>query len=998
MARRALSKKFFTAWLAFTLVGPSLTHAQQAPKPSPTAIDDQSWVLTKTHGMKFYKPSDIFSGKVLFADIPEAEYINTEGTQDHNLQMRKILYFLESQGIALGLGVNANRDSFFDLYAPFVDILLDEPAAEFGQTRESEVGKMHFLTHDSTHLKMGMPGPRLSDLKDKPAAKEKLKKILMHEEALASAWTSINHAKWYWKWRYVQDGGTNLEQFDKYNKGLASIGNFAPRDYTNLLEGYMSGRFWDMQKVYKKSIDYDTFAAAREAGVPMLFPSFKNTLTATGEKFLVSKMFQFLLPHVHMTDKKFGFKSLWDYADLQAEFYLSDWYVKWADAFQVGEPLDQLTESLKSQAEEFKQGKVFGDTKKPHPGTFEVMYVRNNLTQFGRKLIELEVLGEKENLNITAQQKAELKRLISQAQSVNEHILKIKSENRPVSPAEITWATDSFRLLMDKANNALPIEKIVPRYLRQAHGDYRTFWFDTFAVLLPRPEGLTKFLSAKGIWAEAQKQRLQRAIARRKGKPVPTVDLQASPVVVADLEKQLAARYNDSRRGEVVQEQTLSANFYINKLLNYNKTIQVQIKDVFIPQLLEHTQLNSGERRDIVQQAERFADIFSRRTQEFAADYEKIFVEYERNAEVMERLVNTESDLKWAVDRVLNGMADSLDLLDEGKQGKHIAKNMAALMDITTKLENRQPVTRGLKDILRNILPFKKDNVKMVCSLITRLCLKNEKLNTFFDKMPLGPLAGDKANKAVIKHVDAQGRETAPHSLPKDAIIVLALNHEHALMDLASMKNVAKSLQADTVSVLTNKDVWPIYNVRTNTDETIIFKQEKNIKQRVMDLIKKTTGRFLFAIYPEGDLPFFAANFPLPTHLGAFSIARNAAIAHRGNRPVYLIKALGNFQAATNAQGKRAFALEVLPPELVPSEDIVGRDKWIETKRAEFEKQSLEKRGSDQLDLINREKFAGSRVRGVAPVAVYNSAGKFMTDFIKMDGRTVNSCKKVLLD
>ncbi|MFP5520750.1 MAG: hypothetical protein ACLGGX_12665 [Bdellovibrionia bacterium] len=788
-----------------------------------------------------------------------------------------------------------------------------------------------------------------------------------------------------------------MNEFDKYNKGLASVGKFSAADYTTLVEAYMSGRYWDMKKLYKKNLDVDTILSARDAGVPMLFPSYKETLTEAGEKFLFKHGFPYILPYVHMNDKKFGFKSLWNYADLQADFYLSEWYVKWADAFQVGEPLDSLEKSLEMKSQLMKQDKTFSEITKPQPGVFEISYVRNNLAQFGRKLIELQVLSEQEKLNITAEDLRTVESILQQAKEVNEHILKLKAANRPVSQAEIKWAYQSFRMLMEKANQALPIERIVPRVLRQAHGDYRNFWFDTFAVLLPRPEGLTKFLSAKGIWAEAKRQRLERAKARAKGIVAPAVDLKAAPVVVADLEKQLAAHYNESRRGQEVSEEKLSSNFYLNRLFNYQKAFTTQVQSVFIPQVMEFSHLTNGEQRQIVETVETFEKIMANRMREFASDYQKIFVEYERDPSVMERLVNTESDLKWAVDRGLHAMADTLDLLDEGKKIKSIEKHLSVLSEITHKLEKREAVTRGLRDILRNVLPFKKGTGEMVCSLITKLCIKNEKLMNFFEKMPLGPLSNNK--KVVISFKDSQNKETTKPQLPANAVVVMVMNHEHAMLDLATMKEVAKGLEIDTSSVLTNKEVWPIYDYRTNKDSTIIFKQEKGIKQRVLDLMDSYKKRFMFAIYPEGDLPYFGANFPIPAHFGAFNIARSAAVNNKGKRPVYLVKVFSNFQEATNSDGKVAFKVEISLPELVPAEEIKGsRDSWIEEKRAEFEKEALEKRGTQQVDLINREKIKGTRVRAVAPVAEYNSAGKFMTDFMKMDGRTVNTCNRLFID
>src|SRR6185312_13148143 len=203
--------------------------------------------------------------------------------------------------------------------------------------------------------------------------------------------------------------------------------------------------------------------------------------------------------------------------------------------------------------------------------------------------------------------------------------------------------------------------------------------------------------------------------------------------------------------------------------------------------------------------------------------------------------------------------ADTLDMLEEGKNRKQIQKSVSVFGDVTTKLESHQAVTRGIEDILRNVLPYKKRNVKTICSMITKLCLKGEKLNNFFDQVSLQALSGQKNKRVDLKYVDTEGKETEAAQLPKDAVIILALNHDHAMLDLASMKDVAKSLHADTVSVLTTKNAWPIYNFIENKDETVLFTQDKNIKQRVLDLVNKEQGRFVFAIYPEGDLPFFGA-------------------------------------------------------------------------------------------------------------------------------------------
>jgi hypothetical protein len=968
-----------------------------------TSSSSNLWDIGKTAGMKFFNPDDVLTGSIRFQELPEIEAIHRDQPGDVGRQIGKLADFLKYNGIPLGLGVNSNRDSFFDLYAPYVDILLDEPAAEFGQTRQSEVGKMHFLTHDSLHLYAGSPGLKKSDLKNREETKKRLTNDLMKLEAIGSVWTAMNHVKWYWDWRETQ-GMTEAqkEEFRKYNKGLSSLGEFHHQDMMDLLDAYMGGRFGEMRKLYSKNVDLDTYLKAKEAGVPLLFPDLKEKLGVTGERLVVKYGLPILMPLFHMYDKKFGYVNLIKYAGMQADFYMSDWYVEWTDEFHVGQDLGTLEANIQRKMDDFRNQKFFSDVPTVKNGVFEVMFMRNSVAQFGRKLIELEYL-ERQRIaqgrpQLDGNDWNELKSLHRRALQFNNAVLNLRAEGRDVSSDEIKAYRESALGLFSEAQAALPLDKILPLRDRLAHADYSNFWFDSFSVVLPRPDGLTKFLSARGLWKEALRQRLQRKEMEAKGKTYQEVDLEKAPVVVGELETQLAARYNENRRGAVVEPQNFSENYYLNKLLNYKNAIQAQVKMVFIPQMMEASPLNHEQQSEMIAQAENFLTVFNARLDEFGRDYHRLFVSYERDPAAMERLVNTESDLKWAVDRSLNSMADILDMMESGASGKNILKSWKVVNDITARLQSRAPMTRGVQDILRNVLPYKKGTSEMLCSMITRLCFKSEKLNDFFDHMPRAALAGQKDAKVEITTLDKKGQKTAAEALPEDAIIILALNHDHALMDLASMKDVARSLQVETVSVLTNKEVWPIYNVIKNKDETALFKQDKNLKQRVLDLATQSHGRFVFAIYPEGDLPYFGANFPVVSHLGAFSIARSVAVAQKGRRPVYLVKAISNFQKAIQSQGRQALEIELMAPELVPTQDISGRDAWVENERASFEKVSLEKRGSDMLDLIARKKNPQMRTRSTAPVSEYRSAGQFMSNFMKMDaGAGAISCQGLFL-
>ena len=99
-----MGRHFINCSVISALLAISAAHAQTSPAIAPRTAnpDDQTWVLTKTTGMKFYHPGQVFSANVQFVDIPEASYINSEGTKDHNVQMKNILNFLEGSGIEIG--------------------------------------------------------------------------------------------------------------------------------------------------------------------------------------------------------------------------------------------------------------------------------------------------------------------------------------------------------------------------------------------------------------------------------------------------------------------------------------------------------------------------------------------------------------------------------------------------------------------------------------------------------------------------------------------------------------------------------------------------------------------------------------------------------------------------------------------------------------------------------------------------------------------------------
>lgn len=989
-----------------------LTLAQQS---SFASTNDQPWNITKTAGMMFFNPDDVLDGTIRFNELPEVANINRNGSSDMNYQIGKLADFLKYNGIPLGLGVNSNRDSFFDLYAPYVDILLDEPAARFGKTPESEVGKMHFLTHDSLHLYAGSPGLKITDLKNRAETKKRLTADLMKLEAIGSVWTAMNHVRWYWHWREA-NGMTDAEkeQFQKYNKGLSSMGEFNHQDMMDILDAYMSGKIGKMMKLYVKNIDLDTYLQAKEAGVPMLFPDFKEKLGASGERLVVKYGLPILMPLFHMYDKKFGYVNLIKYASMQADFYMSDWYVEWTDHFQVGQSLDVLEGNIQQKMMDFKNQKFFSDVPEVHHGVFDVMYMRNAVAQFGRKLIELRYL-ENERIKqgrpqLSPNDLTELARLEALALQVNNEALKMRAENREISADEILQYREKATDLFQEAEAKLPVDHILPLRDRLAHADYSNFWSDSFSVIIARPESLTKFLSARGIWKEALKQRMEKRELEAKGKTYVAPDLESKPILVGDLEVQLAAEYNQNKRGNRVEDVTDQAHFYTNRLETFRKALNAQVLRVFIPQLKEFSNLSPELKDRLANSAENFARTMDARLRQFRDDYQRRFIEYDRNEEVKARLVVGEGNIKWAAERSLYAMMDILETLETGKNENAINKAIELKLNVIEQnakdIRDDKEINPSLNDTIKKVTPMKRGFVKMLCSAISRMCI-NQDLSKIIRSVPKEPFMRDPSKETKYIFKDASGK-TMPgfQALPEDAAVIIAMNHDHASLDGPYLQEVGRMLGIKNNLILTTKTAWPHIQAWQKVgvdkqDPNIVFKQNPGLKKTIMNYFSKGQGsRTGFSIFPEGELPFWGIQFPLFSNFGAFNIARTAANLLKGKRPVYFIQVHGNFLRSLTAKDNIPIEIEITQPELVPTSDIGLRDEWVERKRNEFEQKANDpSRRGQMVDMIHREKVPGGRIYTANEVHEYKSAGEFFRE--KADSNKNNlprySCQRIFL-
>ncbi|MFN9069110.1 MAG: hypothetical protein ACK5V3_17940 [Bdellovibrionales bacterium] len=644
--------------------------------------------------MKMISPYEVFSGDLQFAEIPELASFNAKTDPE----MRGIMYTLAKKGIAIGLGDNPNRDSYFDLSSEVVDIILKEPPAAFGvptPDRKTEVGRLHFLTHDPVHFVPDIPGLRLKHLENIQETEKRIWKILLVKEALASAWSTQYYVQKYWNWRNQQRGEYPQETFEKANNGLASIGDFTKAEYMDLVLAAVTGQVSEYFKLAKKSLNFEAYLRARDAGVPMVLPRLDEKMPPALEKLVIKHGLAPLMTIVNYIFPKTGHLAFSRYAKMQAAFYVQPWYIKWNHEFQIGEDIDTLEKNLEKSMQEFRDDVLLRNVEAPPAGLFEIMHIRNNIAHIGRKLIELQVLGEQNPGIHSEAQKASIQLFIDYAKKINEELLKFKDSKSPISSTSREMAIKSYDLILRQLEHSIPIDKFIPRHLKLGMADYEHFWKDIHAVVLPRPEMMTKFMSAKGVWRRALVQRFTGVIpeARPAGKER-----------IKDMEEALATRYNKNRVGAVLATSFSELNSPIQKLEEYVRLASHQVENVYLTQVQENLDIDFETRKKLALEALQFV-----------------------------------KEMKIRVQSITSGELNPTNyLLNEKSLIRYIEVKMVAYAHIIELLENRRGQKRVLQAFETSLQAEKSaesqkqfknsivNQAKEYCSLLARACLRKD--------------------------------------------------------------------------------------------------------------------------------------------------------------------------------------------------------------------------------------------------------------------------------
>lgn len=644
--------------------------------------------------MKMLSPYDVFSGNLQFSEIPELAGFNAS----NDPEMRGIMYTMAKKGIAVGVGDNPNRDSYFDLSSEVVDIILKEPAAAFGvptPDRKTEVGRLHFLTHDPVHFIPDIPGLRMKHLENIQETEKRIWKILLVKEALASAWSTQYYVQKYWNWRNQARNEFPQEQFEKANNGLASIGDFTKAEYMDLVLAAVTGQVSDYYRMAKKSLNFEAYLRARDAGVPMVLPRLDEKMSPRLEKLVIKHGLAPLMTIVNYIFPKTGHLAFSRYAKLQAAFYVQPWYIKWNNDFLVGEDIDTLEKNLEKAMQEFRDNVFLRNVEAPPKGLFEVMNIRNHVVHIGRKLIEIQVLGEQNPGIHSAEMKNLVQDYIKVSQELNVEILKYKDSRNTIPTEVVNKIQSRFNELTLQLQMKLPLNQLIPRHLRLGMADYEHFWKDIHSVVLPRPEMMTKFMSAKGVWRRALVQRFTGVIP--EGKP-------AGMERIKDMEEAIATRYNQNRKGSEVVTTLSELKNPLQRLGEYARLATHQVENVYLTQVQENLDLDFDTRKKLALDAIEFIENMQTR-----------LAAIQVSSTLPSQYLTEEKAFVRSVELKLISYAHIIELLENNRGQKRVLHAFAQSQQSEALALNSSQFNKGIVN-----------QTKEYCSLIARACLKKD--------------------------------------------------------------------------------------------------------------------------------------------------------------------------------------------------------------------------------------------------------------------------------
>ncbi len=442
----------------------------------PVYSKEEPWVVYKGAGQaKFYRATDFYQQG--HSDFPEMIKVNSRTYPI----LETFAQHLDASGVPILIGIDTNFNSYFDLYFPTLGRSLTSDPTTVGPNKESNLGHLSLLEHDSAHHFAGIPGLRRSDLLNIEETKKKLFEIILLKEVFATANTSLFYIPAYYDWKIEVPAEKKL-LFQTYNQGFyTGLKPLSRTEHMNLVKYAVLGKFWDYLKLMREKLTAESLRKTRESGAPRAIPYLDKYVGKKLDHYLVSLLVPIVEPiHAYMIRKE-SFKGFSHYANKMVDISLQPWYVEWSDDFQVGIPLDKLKKRTLNLISQLEASDKIVDPDNPSGKRlshfeWKAKFLRTEVSLFGKRLKEVSQLGIDESylkkinqiyvdaLNIDI----ELRQNVSDLKNHYENLKK------------------SFIALVELANNELPVEEVIPYSYRKKGVSYLNFWENPYGFVIDR--------------------------------------------------------------------------------------------------------------------------------------------------------------------------------------------------------------------------------------------------------------------------------------------------------------------------------------------------------------------------------------------------------------------------------------------------------------------------------------------------------------------------------
>lgn len=377
---------------------------------------------------------------------------------------------------------------------------------------------------------------------------------------------------------------------------------------------------------------------------------------------------------------------------------------------------------------------------------------------------------------------------------------------------------------------------------------------------------------------------------------------------------------------------------YIESLEVFAQRISSQIHETLMPQI-SNSELSFQQKEEIFKIVSQFESEVLQGLEKQKELYKNGFIQIPAEGLARKELSQLSMNIKWAVELAQFEFIAAIKLMNAKSSYYKIKKRFDHVALLSADLAANRNVRIPTKVMLNAFVARSEKFLRALIGVIF-MALTNRKLNKIIDWTPREPLTKQKT-PIDYKFYSENGVTQEFSTLPKDAVFILAMNHDFGSLDGKEIKEFSKAIGVDRNLIVTTSGSWPQMRIFGNPDPDILLIEDKMWMSRAIEAFERQkTGTISLSIFPEGAVPLWGTQAPLIAHQGTFRLARLAADHLRGVKPVYYVRITSNFLTHVTSGGEVPLALTIRNPERVPDTPVIkgdNQDPWIRKTRLEFE-------------------------------------------------------------